>query len=140
MSSLIKTLLITAAPVPAEVGAALLRPPAVAVKGGGAGLRLQHRPPPPPAAGPLVIPGPALALVVTEGLHAVAVKTTPGMAVGGTAAHRPAATEPAIIPTPGHPPRTDTRVGDVTGPAPGLTPGHAPGPQTTRAGVGTGGW
>lgn len=123
MSSLIKTLLLTA----------ILRPQAVAVKGGDTGLRHHHRPPL-PAADPLVIPGPALAPVVTEGLHVVAVKTTPGMAVGGTTAHRPVATGPAIIPTPVHPPRTVTHARDVIGPAPGPAPGH----QAIRAGVGTG--
>lgn len=136
MSSLIKTLPLTVAPVPTEVGA-ILRPQAVAVKEGGTGLR--HRPLL-PAAGPLIIPGPALALVVTEGLHVVAVKTTPGLAVGGTAAHRPVDTGPAVIPTPVHPPRTDTRAGDVIGPAPGPTTGHAPARQAIRAGIGTGGW
>lgn len=130
MSSLIRTLPITVAPVPA---AAILRPQAVAVKGGGTGLR--PRPLLPPA-GPLVIPGPALALVATEGLHVVAVKTTPGMAVGGTAARRPVAPGPAIIPTPGHPPQTDTGARDSIGPAPSPARGH----QAIRAGVGTGAW
>lgn len=139
MSSLIKTLLLTVAPLPAEAGAAILRPQAVAIKEGGTGLHLHHRPLL-PAAGPLVIPGPALALAVTEGLHVVAVKTNPGMAVGGTTAHRPVATGPAVIPTPVHPPRTDTRARDVIGLAPGLTPGHAPGHQAIRVGVGAGGW
>lgn len=128
MSSLIKTLLLTVAPVPAEAGAVILRPQAVAVKGGGTGL---HRPLL-PAAGPLIIPGPAPALVVTEGLHVLAVKTTPGMAVGGTTAHRPVATGPALIPTPLHPPRTDTHPRDGIG--------HPPGHQAIRAGIGTGGW
>lgn len=131
MSSLIKTLLLTVAPVPAAAGAVILRPQVVAVKGGGTGLLHLHRPLL-PAAGPLVIPGPALALVVTELLHVVAVKTTPGMAVAATSAHHPVATGPAIIPPPGYPPRTDTRARDVIGPA----PGH----QAIRAGIGTGEW
>lgn len=137
MSSLIKTLLLTVTPVPAETGAAIFRPQAVAVKEGGTGLHLRHRPLL-PAADPLVIPGPALALVVTEGLRVIAVKTIPGMAVGGTTAHPPVATGSAIIPTPVHPPMDRYR--DVIGLAPGPTPGHAPGHQVIRAGVGTGGW
>lgn len=134
MSSLIKSLLLTVAAVPAGAGAAVLPPQAVAVKEGGTGLHL-HRRPRLPAAGPLVIPGPALGLVVTEVLHVVAVKTTQGMAVGRTTARHPVATGPAITPTPIHPPRTDTRARDVIGPA----LGHAPGHQAIIADVGTAG-
>lgn len=124
-SSLIKNHQLAVAPAPA-VGAATPRPQAAAAKGGGTGLPHLR-----PAADPHVIPGPALALVVTEGLHVVAVKTTPGTAAGGTAARRPQAIGPAIIPIPAHPPQTDTLAGDIIG--------LAPGRQAIRAGVGTGG-
>lgn len=125
-SSLIKNHQLAVAPAPPAVGAATPRPQAVAAKGGATGHRHLR-----PAAGPPVIPGPALALVVTEGLHVVAVKTTPGMAVGGTAARRPQATGPAVIPKPAHPPQTDTLAGDIVG--------LALGRRAIRAGVGTGG-
>lgn len=125
-SSLIKSHQLAVAPAPPAVGAATPRPQAVAVKGGGTGLRHLR-----PAADPHVIPDPALALVVTEDLHVVAVKTTPGMAVGGTAARRPQAIRPAVIPIPAHPPQTDTLAGDIIG----LTPGR----RAIRAGIGTGG-
>ncbi|XP_011613965.1 arginine/serine-rich protein 1 isoform X2 [Takifugu rubripes] len=71
-SSLIRNHRLAVAPAPPAVGAAPPRPQAAAAKGGGTGLRHLR-----PAAGPHVIPGPALALVVTEGLHVAAVKTTP---------------------------------------------------------------
>lgn len=127
MSSLIKNHQLAVAPAPPAVGAATPRPQAAAAKGGGTGLHRHLR----PAADRHVIPGPALALVVTEGLHVVAVKTTPGTAVGGTAARRPQAIGPAVIPIPAHPPQTDTLAGDIIG--------LAPGRQAIRAGVGTGG-
>lgn len=126
MSSLIRNHQLAVAPAPPAAGAAPPRPQAAAAKGGGTGLHRRLR----PAAGPRVIPGPALALVVTEGLHVVAVKTTPGMAVGGTAARRPQAIGPAVIPIPAHPPQTYTPARDVTG--------LAPGRRAVMAGVGTG--
>lgn len=130
-SSLIKNpQLAVAPPPPPAVGAATPPPQAAAAKGAGTGLHLRRRPLR-PAAGPRVIPGPALGLVVTEYLRAVAVKTTPGTAVGGTAGRPPSATGRAVIPTPARPPRTDTLAGDITGPAPGR--------RAIRAGAGTGG-
>lgn len=109
----------------AALDAAITQPqaPVVAVKGGGAGL---HHRPLHQVSGPPLIPGPAHTLAVTGGHHVVAVKTTPGIVVGGTTAHRPEATGPPVIPIPVHPPRTDTPT--AVGPA----PGH----QAIGAGVG----
>lgn len=128
-SSLIRTHPLAVAPAPPAAGAATPRPQAAAANGCAAGPRFHRHLR--PAADPRVIPGRALALVVTEGLHVVAVKTTPGMAVGGTAARRPQAAGPAVIPIPAHPPQTDTLAGDIIG--------LAPGRRAIRAGVGTGG-
>lgn len=74
------------------------------------------------AAGPPLIPGPALTPVATDAPPAVAVTTTRDMAVDAIAAPRHAATGPALTPTAARPPQTGTRVAETAGPAPGLPP------------------
>lgn len=127
MLSLTRTALPHLAPAPeAAVGA--VAPPslagAVAATGDGTGLHRQHLR---PAAGPPLIPGPALILVAVDVPPAVAAKTIEDTAVDAAAAPHHA-TGPALTPTAAHPLQTGTRSADTTGPAPD--------PPAVRAGTG----
>lgn len=128
MSSLTSTPLLSLAPIPeATMGAASPRSPAVdvtVIRGDGTDLHPPHR-----AAVLPLIPGLAHTLAAIDGPPAVVVKATAGMDADGTAAHHHADTVHAVSPTAAHPPQTDTRITDTTGPA----PGH----PATRAGAGT---
>lgn len=128
MLSLTRTALSHLAPAPEAVVEADPPPSlagALAATGDGTGLHRQHLR---PAAGPPLIPGPALTLVAVDVPPAVAVKTIEDTAVDATAAPHHAATGPALTPTAAHPPQTGTRSADTTGPAPD--------PPAVRAGTG----
>ncbi len=95
----------------------------VAATGDVTGLHLLHLPRHRlhPAAGPPLIPGPALTHVATDAPPAVAVTTIADMAAPVAPHH--AATGPGLAPTAARPRRTHTPVADATGPAPGPIPG-----------------